>query len=317
MVRALLLVAALLMGWLPAQANELPRGPFRIVTGFAPGGSIDALARIMARAMQEGTGRVVVVENRPGAGGTLGAAYVARAAPGGETLLLSELGTVATARTVFANLPYDPDTDLAPVILAATQPIVIVSGTGATDLTGLIDRARREPGRVTHGATGVGNLTQFLAAELTRLAGVGFTDVHYRSGGEGISALLRREVDFSFASLATATPHLQSGALRALAVLEPARLPELPALPTAAETVPGLTASFWYGLHVPAATPPSVVSALNEAFAGALRQEDAARVLAAAGFRLAGGSPADYAAHVLREREIWSPVIRRLGLAGQ
>jgi tripartite-type tricarboxylate transporter receptor subunit TctC len=317
MVRAFLLAAALLLGGLSAQASELPRGPFRIVSGFAPGGSIDALARILARAAGERTGRTFVVENRPGAGGTLGAAFVARAAPTGETLLLSELGTVATARTVFASLPYDPDTDLAPVVLAATQPIVIVSGTGAASLGELLARARREPGRVTHGATGVGNLTQFLAAELTRLSGASFTDVHYRSGGEGITALLKREVDFSFASLATAMPHLQSGALRALAVLEPARLPDLPDLPTAAETVPGLQASFWYGLHVPAATPPATVAALNETFAAALRQEEFARVLTGAGFRVAGGSPADYAAHVARERETWAPVIRRLGLAGQ
>ncbi|WP_203071120.1 Bug family tripartite tricarboxylate transporter substrate binding protein [Falsiroseomonas ponticola] len=315
MKKRLLLVLGLLLPALPAAAEELPRGPFRIVSGFAAGGSIDTLARFIARAAQDRTGRTFVVENRPGAGGTLGAASVARAAPSGETLLVSELGTVATARAIFPNLPYDPEADLAPVILAATQPIVIVSGTGATTLAGLLDRARQAPGRVTHGATGVGNVTQFLAAELARRGGVEFTDVHYRSGGEGTNALLRREVDFSFASLATATPHIQSGALRALAVLEAARLPEWPELPTAAETLPGLEASFWYGLHAPAATPPATIAALNAAIGDALRQEETRRALSAAGFRVAPGTSAEYGALVARERATWIPVIQRLGLA--
>jgi tripartite-type tricarboxylate transporter receptor subunit TctC len=310
------LLAAPLAAALPAQAEELPRGPFRIVSGFAPGGSIDTLARFLARVAQERTGRSFVVENRPGAGGTLGAAFVARAAPNGETLLLGELGSVAIARAVFANLPYDPATDLAPVILAATQPIVIVSATSAT-LPELLDRAKREPGRVVHGATGIGTLPHLLGAELARIGGVEFNDVHYRSGGEGTTALLRKEADFSFSSLATAAPHLQSGALRALAVLEPRRLPDQPAIPAATETAPGLVANFWYGLLTAAATPPGTVAALNEAFNAALRQEDAARSITAAGFRLAGGTPAEFGALLARERETWSAVIRRLGLTPQ
>jgi tripartite-type tricarboxylate transporter receptor subunit TctC len=233
----------------------------------------------------------------------------------GETILLGELGSIGTPKLTFANLPYDPDTDLAPVILAATQPMVIISGTGATTLGELLDRARREPGRVTHGATGVGNLTQFIAAELARVARVEFTDVHYRSGGEGITALLRKEVDFSFSSIATAMPHIRSGALKALAVIEEQRLPDLPDIPAAAETVPGLRAFYWYGLHVPAATSAPVVAALNAAVDASLRQEETLRALTTAGFRVAGGSPADYAALIERERAAWTPVIRRLGLA--
>ncbi len=314
--RTLLLAAPVLFVTPAARAEELPRGPFRLVSGFAAGGSIDTLARFLARAASERTGRSFIVENRPGAGGTLGAAYVARAAPTGETLFLGELGTIATARVTFANLPYDPATDLPPVILAATQPIVIVSAT-APSLAALIERARREPGRVVHGATGAGNSTHLLGAELARIAGVEFNDVHYRSGGEGTTALLRREADFSFSSLATAAPHLRSGALKALAVLEPRRLPDQPDLPAAAETVPGLQGGFWYGLHASAGTPPATIAALNAAFSEVLRDADATRPLTAAGFRVAGGSPADYAAHIAREGETWTGVIRRLGLAAQ
>ena len=317
MKRRTLLLAAPLLAARPARAEELPRGPFRIVSGFGAGGSIDTLARFLARVAQERTGRTFVVENRPGAGGTLGAAHVARSAPTGETLLLGELASIAMVRAMFANLPYDPEADLVPVILAATQPIVIVSGTGATTLPELLDRARREPGRVTHGATGLGTTPHLLGAELARRAGVEFTDVHYRSGGEGITALLRREVDFSFSSLATAAPHLQSGALRALAVLDAQRLPDQPALATAAEALPGFQASFWYGLHAPAATPPATLAALNAAFNAALRQEDAARTITAAGFRVAGGTAAEYGALIARERETWTGVIRRLGIAPQ
>jgi tripartite-type tricarboxylate transporter receptor subunit TctC len=315
-MRRLMLLAVLLLA-MPAAADDLPRGPFRIVSGFAAGGSIDTLARFIARAAQERTGRSFVVENRPGAGGTLGAAFVARAPATGETLLIGELGSIGTAKVVFPNLPYDPEADFAAVTLAATQPIVIITSTDATTLAGFLDRARRDPGRITHGATGIGNITQFLGAELARLSGATFTDVHYRSGGEALNALLKREVDVSFASLATALPHLRAGTLRALAVLEEARLPDLPDLPAANEIVPGFRASFWYGLHVPAATPPAVIAALNAAFVAALRQEETARTLTAAGFRVAGSSAQEYAALVARERETWIPVIRRLGLAAQ
>lgn len=156
----------------PARADDLPRGPFRIISGFAPGGSIDTLARFLARLGQERTGRVFVVENRPGAGGTLGAAAAARAAPTGETLLIGELGTIGTARVIFRDLPYDPEADFVPVILGATQPVVMVTATGAATLADLIARARANPGRLTHGAAGVGNLTHLLGAEFRRLAGI-------------------------------------------------------------------------------------------------------------------------------------------------
>lgn len=300
----------------PARAEELPRGPFRIVSGFAPGGSIDTLARFLARLAGERTGRTFVVENRPGAAGIVGTAAVARSAPTGETLLIGELGTVVTARAIFRDLPYDPEADFVPVILGATQPIVLATATGATSLPDLIARARAAPGRVTHGAPGLGTLPQLLGAELSRLAGVELTDVYYRSGGEGATALLKGEVDLSFFALATALPHLRSGAARALAVLEPARLPGFPDIPAAAETLPGLAANFWYGLHAPAATPPATVAAVNAALAAGLRDPEATRALSAAGFQPGGGTAAEYGALLARERATWLPVVRRLGLEG-
>ncbi len=314
MHRRPLLLAALAATAGTARADGLPRGPFRIVSGFGAGGSVDTLARFLARLGSERTRRTFVVENRPGAGGTLGAAAVARSAPTGETLLIGELGTVVTARTIFRDLPYDPQADLVPVILGATQPIVLTTAAGAASLPELIARARANPGRVTHGAAGLGNLTQLLGAEFSRLAGIEMTDVHYRSGGEGVTALLKGEVDLSFFALATALPHLRAGTARALAVLEPARLPEFPDLPAAVETLPGLTGNFWYGLHAPAATPPATVAALNAAFADALRDPEATHLLSAAGFRVGGGTLSDYAALIARERATWLPVVRRLGL---
>ncbi|WP_376088106.1 Bug family tripartite tricarboxylate transporter substrate binding protein [Roseomonas sp. CCTCC AB2023176] len=314
--RPLLLSALAAAAARPARADDLPRGPFRIVSGFAPGGSIDTLARFLARLAQDRTGRTFVVENRPGAGGTLGASAAARAAPTGETLLIGDVGTIGTAKVFFRDLPYDSEADFVPVILAATQPIVMVTATTPTSLPDLIARARANPGRLTHGAAGVGNLTHLLGEELRRRAGIEMTDIHYRSGGEGITAALKGEVDLSFFSLATALPHLRSGAARALAVLEPGRLPDYPDLPPAAETLPGYVAAFWYGLHAPAATPPATVQALNAALNAGLRDAEATRNLTAAGFRVGGGTPQDYGAVVARERETWGAVIRRLGLEG-
>lgn len=312
-----LLAAPLLPLARPARAEEaLPGGPYRLVLGFAPGGSIDGLARLLARRFAEATGRSFVVENRSGAGGIIAAGGVARAAPDGTTLLLGEPGSIAIAPAVQANLPYDPLRDLAPVTLVATQSVVLVtSPAGPRDLPDLLARARARPGGLRNGSVGVGNPTHLFGADLARRAGVEIEAVHYRSGGGAAAvALLNGEVDLGFSALAGALPQIRAGAYRALGVGEPEGLPELPGVPPVASIAPGFTARFWYGLHAPGATPPATVAALSGALGAALREEAFAAALARGGFAVSPGTPDAYAAFLREETERLGAAARAAGL---
>jgi tripartite-type tricarboxylate transporter receptor subunit TctC len=309
--RAALAAAAAVV--LPARA-ELPAGPIRLVVGFAPGGGIDAFARIVARAVQANTGRAVVVENRPGAGGTVAAAHVARAAPDGTTLLVGENGVIAIAPALYPQLPYDPQRDLVPVLLGVSQTVVLLAQPGlATDTAGLIARARAEPGRLTYSSAGSGNPTHLIAADFCARAGIEATHVSYRGGGQMVTSLLARETHFGFFGLASALPHVRSGAAVALGVCDEAPHPLLPGVPTVAATVPGFAADFWYGFNAPAGTSAPVVAALGSALAAGLAAAEAREVMAAQGLRVVAADAAAYARFAAAEAARWGAVVRSSG----
>jgi tripartite-type tricarboxylate transporter receptor subunit TctC len=291
------------------RGQALPAGPLRLVVGFAPGGGIDGFARLLARQLGEQGGRSVVVDNRPGAGGTLAAAHVARSAPDGTVLLVGDNGTIATAQAVFANLPYDPARDLVPVTLAATQSVVIAARPGlATGLAGLVEAARRAPGRLSYGSAGSGNPTHLFAADLAQRTGIEVLHVPYRGGAQMATSLLQRETDFGFFSLASALPHLRSGGMAPLAVGDAAPHPLLPQVPPARELLPGFDFAFWYGLNAPAGTPPAVVETLQAALRAALLAPELRGQLEAQGLVVRATSPADYAAFAAAETGRWTAV---------
>lgn len=303
-------LAALLVAPALAQAN-----PLRLVVGFAPGGGIDAYARLAARRLQEVTGRAVLVDNRAGAGGTIAAAHVARAAPDGLTLLVGENGSIATAGAVYANLPYDPLRDLVPVMLGVKQSVVVAARPGiADDLAGLAAAARAAPGRLAYSSAGAGNPTHLFPADFSHRAGIETTHVPYRGGGQMVASLLAGDTQFGFFGLASALPQIRNGNAVALAVGDEAPAPLLPQVPLASSTLPGFTFNFWYGFNAPTGTPAALVAELNAALAQAFAAPEVLAQLAAQGLRHQGGSPADYAAFAATETERWSAVARSAGV---
>lgn len=312
--RRTLLAASAVAFAAPARA-ALPAGPIRAVVPFAPGGAIDAIGRALARRMGDGTGRSFVVENRTGAGGTIGAAAVARAAPDGATLLVSELGANAAAPAVFANLPYDPVRDFAHLLIAAAVPVVLVAHPGAPpDLAGMIAAARAAPGRLTYASGGVGNASHLFMADFLRRAGLEMTHVPCRGGGDIMRALLSGETAFSVTTVATALPQIRSGALRALGVGDTAPHPLLPEVPPLAAAVPGFRAAAWHGLHAPVATPRPVLAALHGAAAEAVDDPALRAWMTERGITPRGGTPQDAAAFIAAETVRWTEVAREAGV---
>jgi tripartite-type tricarboxylate transporter receptor subunit TctC len=257
----------------PPAAAELPGPTIRVVTGYAPGGSSDLIARLIANRLSETAGRTFIVENRPGAAGTLALSHVAEATPDGRTIMLGENGALVTARTSIANLRHDPQRDLAFITLAAHQTVILAVRPGVADsLPGLVARARANPGRVTYGSVGTGNPIHLFGEDLGRRLSIDMLHVPYRGGGPLMNALLAGEVDFSFLSIAVGLPQIRSGMLVPLAVLDGRRHPALPDVPAANEIVPGFEGSFWFGFHAPLATPPAILNELNAAIVSALKE---------------------------------------------
>ncbi len=313
MHRRALLAGAIFPLLRPAVAQ--PSAPIRLVVPFAPGGAIDAIARALARRMQDGSGRTLIVENRVGAGGTIGAASVARAAPDGTTLLVSELGAIAAAPAIFANLPYDPVRGFAHIIIVAEVPVVMIGhpSTGA-DLPALLARARREPGRVTYASGGVGNASHLFMADFARRARVEMLHVPYRGGGEIMRALLTGEVDVSITTIATALPQLQSGALRAFGIGDASPHLLLPQVPPLGAMVPGFTAIAWHGLHAPAGIPTETLAALHAMVAEALGDPALRDWMQQRGIAPGGGTPSQAGARVVAETIRWTEVARAAGV---
>src|SRR5712691_1116925 len=249
-----------------AAAQDYPTGPIRLIVTFAAGGSSDVLARSVAKAMSEGLGRTVVVENRPGAGGHIGAQSVARADPDGYTALFGTNGTLAIGPALYKNLKYDPVTDLAPVGMLHQLPNVLIvhPSVPAVNLHELIDYARRKPGALTFASAGVGSASH-LAGELLKVAAnVDILHVPYKGGGAALPDLLSGRVSMMIETIPNALPAVRSGALRALGVTTPERSAAAPDLPTLAEAgLRDFNVSSWTGLFVPAGTPRAIIERLN------------------------------------------------------
>jgi tripartite-type tricarboxylate transporter receptor subunit TctC len=296
---------------------RLPAGPIRLVVGFAAGGGIDTFARYVGQRITELTGRAVIVENKAGAGGTIAAADVVRSEPDGRTLLVGENGVISTGRVVYPGLSFDPVEDLVPVALGALQAVVLLTpaATGPANLQALIDMARTESGRVTYASAGAGNPTHLFAVDLAARIGATMTHVPYRGGSQMMQAILSKDVDIGFFSLATALPQIRSGTARALAVGEEEGHPALPEVPPASRTVPGFVFAFWYGFHAPKATPAPLVDALNAVLCHALSSPEARSWLDGQGLTGRTGTPAAYRAFIARESERWESVARKAAAA--
>jgi len=300
-----------------AFSQAYPSRPIRVVVPFASAGPPDILARVLGEKMSVALGQPVVIENRPGAGGNIGYAAAAKAAPDGYTVLLGSINTHAINPSLYASLPFDPVKDFQPVtLLARVHNVLVVNRSSPIKgVRELIAEAKARPGRLTYGSAGNGT-TLHLAGELMKLsAGIDMVHVPYKSAPESITDLLASRIDLSFAGVPPAMAFIRDGRLTALAVTAPARIPQLPDVPTVAEAgLTGYEVVAWNGFLVPAGTPQSVVERLHAAAVKALSEPDVRERLVSLGFEPVGSSAAEFAKVIDQDIGKFSRVVKQSGI---
>lgn len=303
-----------------AQAPSWPSRPVTLVVGFAPGGSADILARDIGQRLAAKLGQAVVVDNKPGAGGTIAAANVAAAPADGYTLLFVTSGHAGSG-ALYKNLRYDPLRSFAPVIKVAATPVVIVAPVAQPwkSLDELLAAARKAPGSLNYAAGGGGATTTALAAEfLKKDTGVNMVQVPYKGSGPALTALLSGEVQVGFEVPSSALPYIQSGKLRPLAVTSKERSSVLPQVPTVKEQgLEDFEVTGWFGVMAPAATPQPVVARLNREINAILQQPDMRQRMQSLGLEPGGGSPTDFQALIESDTKRYGEAIRRMGIQAQ
>ena len=295
-----------------------PTRPIRMVIPFPAGGATDVLGRVVAQRLSAGLGQQVIVENRPGAGGTIGADAVAKAAPDGYTILMSTSSTHSIGPALNARMPYDAQKDFVPVAHVATAPNVLVVGAAfpASDARQMVALLKANPGRYNFGSSGIGTIPH-LSAELFKAQGGNLFAVHipYRGTGLVIPDLIAGEIAFLMDSVVSAAPHVRDGKLKALAVTGRTRSGAMPEVPTFAEQgIAGMDAATWFGLFVPAGTAAPIVQRLNEEANAMLKSPEVIDRLSKLGADPAGGSPEAFARTVRSDRDQWAAVIRRANI---
>jgi tripartite-type tricarboxylate transporter receptor subunit TctC len=304
------LALVLLPGALPAA--DYPTRPIRFVVGVAPGGPTDIFARLVGQRLTEKWGQPVVIDNRPGAGQTIGADIVARAVADGHTLLMGTQ-TFAVNPSIFKKLPYDSLRDFAPVTLVVRQPLAmfVPPSLPARNLREFIDYARGNPGKLNFGSSGPSSSLRF-AGELTNsLAGLKLVHVPYKGTAPALTALASSQVHVVFSGLPAAHPFYSSGRIRALAVAAERRLEAMPDLPTTAEAgLPGLTAESWFGVLAPGRTPKEVIAKLAGEIAVFIRSPEIRKRIVNDGAEAIGNTPAEFAALIQAEMAKWAKVVR-------
>jgi tripartite-type tricarboxylate transporter receptor subunit TctC len=297
---------------MPATAQDFPAGPMRMILGFAPGGSTDLVARVLAQKMAENWNQQVVVDNRPGANGMIGADLVAKATPNGHTLLLSSIGPMAINASLY-KMPYDIVKDFAPITYTGnvTNLLVVHPGVAAANINELVALAKAQPGKLTFGSSGSGGAPH-MAVELFKiLAKVDVVHVPFKGGGPAMASLMGGQISGSFASMPSSIPFVRTGKLRALAVTAPKRSPAAPEVPTVSESgIPGFSVLDWQGMFTTAKTPAAVVSKLNAEIRRALTLPDVIEKLGTAGVEIQTTSPEEWGRFVQSEIEKWAKVVK-------
>jgi tripartite-type tricarboxylate transporter receptor subunit TctC len=311
-LQRLFLLILCLLG-LNCEAQDYPNKPIRLIVPFATGGGNDAVARVVAQQLGVELKQSVIVENRPGAGGAMGAETAARSAADGYTLFLGGVGSLSVNPNLFSKLPYDPIKDFEPIILIASAPSVLVvyPAFAATDVRSLIALAKKDPGKINFASNGNGSSAHIAAVMFTTQSGVDLVHVPYKGLAPALNDLLVGRVDLMFSSIVAIIPQIQAGKLRALAVTGKHRAPLLPEVPTLAEAgLPDYQAGSWYGLLAPAGTPQDILSKIQAASTRVLTQESVRAQLVSEGAEAIGGSSAEFAAHIQSEYQRMHTVIR-------
>jgi tripartite-type tricarboxylate transporter receptor subunit TctC len=300
---------------LPAGAQLYPTRPVRVVVPFAPGGAVDLVARTVAPRLSEALGQSVVVDNRGGAGGTIGTDIVAKARPDGHTLLVASMG-VAVNAVLYPKLPYDTLKDLAPITTLGEQPNIVVvhPSVAAKSFGEFLALARAKPGQVTYGSGGVGSNSHLATVLFVQMAKLDLLHVPYKGLGPAITELVGGQVQMVVSNVSTALPHVKSGRLRLLAVTSAKRFPLFPETPTVSETgVPGHESSGWYGMWGTAGTPKNVLGMLNHEVVKILESPGIREQFGAQGLQPIPVSPGAFDKRLRDEIRKWGPVVKASG----
>ncbi len=311
------LAASIVIGAAPvAVAQSYPTKPVKIIVPFAPGGGNDVFARQLAQKLTEAWKQQVIVENRAGAGGNIGTAAAAAAAPDGYTLLLGHTGTLAINPGLYQKLPYDPRKDFVPISLIASVPLVLVVNPGvrAESVKDLITLAMARPGALNYASSGSGTGSHLTGELFKEVAKVDLTHIPYKGTNPAITDLLGGQVQVMFSVIPTALPHIQAGKLRAVAVTSTHRMSLLPKVPTVTESgLPGFESTLSYGILAPKGTPEPIVKEIHAQIARSLTTREMKERLAAEGAEPTGSTSAEFAALINRETDKWGRVIKASG----
>lgn len=299
----------------PAAANY-PEKPIKIIVPYPPGGSTDALGRLLGEKIGEELGQTVIVENRAGASGNIGASYVAKSDPDGYTLFLGTSTALSVNQSLYPNLPYNPQKDFAPIILATMLPSIVVvpSSLPIKTMSELTAYLKSKKGLANYASASNGTPAHLGGELYKKMADVQATHIPYKGGAPALVDLVGGQTSYMFAILPESMPLVKSGQLRALAVTTAQRLPAYPDLPTVAESIPGYELLGWYGFLAPAKTPAPIVDKLNAAFNKALQDPETKKKLSGFGFEIAGG-PAQRLGDMMRTESVkWKKVIDDAGI---
>ena len=302
--------------WAADPAANYPNRPVRLITG-SPGSTSDISARFVAQKLSERWGHQVVVDNRPGAGGIIGAEIGAKAAPDGYTLTVGQIGTHASAQFLFKKLAYDPVRDFAPISLMTNSGIALAVNPSlpARDLKAFVAYAKSKPGSVNYGSAGGGTSSQLSGELFNQMTGAKLVHIPYKGAGFALNALMSGETQAAFLSTTTISAQAKAGRVRPLAVLSAQRFPAAPDIPSAVEAgFAGLDASVWFGMFAPAKTPQAIVTKINRDVVAALRLPDAKAMLLAQGAQAVPTSPEEFDAFLKKEIAKWGKVIKEAGI---
>lgn len=313
-------LAALLVATLPAEpvrAQTYPSRTITIVAPFPPGASTDFTARLIRDVLADALGASVVVENRPGAGGTTGSAGVANAAPDGHTLLVTVNAPITMNLYLQKNFPFDPKTALIPVVNVAEVVLALAvnSAVPVKTVPELIDYAKKNVDKkLSYGSAGIGSAHHIAGELLKQKTGIQLTHVPYRGGGPVIQDLVAGHIPIAFGTTPAVLPQAAAGTIRMIALVEAKRSPDMPDIPTVAETVPGVVTATWVGLLAPAGTPRPIVERLNKIVNDALKRPEIAARFKPQGATVAGGTPEELAGRIRSELDSWGRIIPSIGI---
>ena len=316
------LASAMIAGAAMAQAPDAgwPERPIRLVVPFPAGSSTDIIARIIAQKLGHRVGQQIVIENRAGASGNIGADAVAKAAPDGYTIGIATASTHAVAASLSANLPYDPIRDFAPVSMIGSQPYVLVlyPGLPAHNLAELLALAKAKPGTLNYGSAGVASLAHLATALLASMAGVTLTHVPYKSTAQSVTDMMTGRLDMQFATIAPTLPNIQAGQLRALVTSGRTRVAALPEVPTVAESgIAGYEAALWVSFVAPPSTPAAIVARLNREVNEILSSAEGKEALVAQGMEAQPGPPDAVTERIRTDIEKWRAVVTKAGIRAE